>query len=498
MAMIDIDAILRFGSALKLSLALSAFLTLGSCASERLGNLDEAVDLTGYDQGTPTTDTASSDTLHGDAQRFLQGRDIQAQWWELFESDGLNALVSTALENNAELQAAEANLLQAQESFSARTGNRLPRVDLLAGVERRQFSGASFGQPDFPSSLFSLYNASIDVSYDFDFFGRTSYALEALAAQVEYERFRREATYISLTANVIAYAVQAASLQEQIAVIESMAEGERERLALMQQDLALGALSRAVVVAQEANLAELMASLPPLRRELATAHSQLAVLTGQMPDNDVSGTFTLAEFELPREIPLSLASDLLQQRPDIRMSGALLLAANAELGVAEANLLPQITLTGSYGGLTSSASDLLSSDSVLWNIGAGLTQPLFRGGALGHEKEAAVAGLESAAAQYRHTVLEAFQDVALSLQVLQFDADTLAAQSAAEQAAATNLELVEQQFEIGAVDYISLLDAQRQYQRSRIALVQSQATRITDTAALFHALGGGWWNLDNP
>ncbi len=476
----------------------SVVMALSACTSGPTAGIPANPEVSNYSHGELLTDTVSSNTLNGGSQVFLPEETLQAQWWELFASEELNTLVDKALAANTELQAAEASLRQAQELLRARRGSRLPAVNLGTGVERRLFAGASFGQPDFPNTLFSLYSASIDVSYEFDFFGRTSHALEAMVAQTEYERFRREATYISLTANVIAYAVQEASLREQIRATELIAQGERERLALMQQDFELGALSRATLVAQQAALAELEAGLPPLKYELANTRNQLSVLTGQLPGSTLTETFTLADFQLPREIPVNLPSDLLQQRPDIKMSEALLLAATADLGVASANLLPRITLSGSYGTLNSQASDVFSADSILWNIGAGLSQPLFRGGALRHEEQAAIASVDRASAQYRSTVLDAFADVSGSLQALQFNAETLAARAAAEQSATENLALAEQQFDLGAISVIALLDAQRQQHRSRIALVQAQAARLTDTAALFHALGGGWWNRPAP
>lgn len=473
-----------------------AVIALTSCAVGPDYSSPTAPDVSGYVSETLPPQTVAVDTLMGDSQVFVMDKDIPAQWWELFKSEPLNNLIVKALENNPDLQVAEAALLQAQENLFARNGSRYPAVDIQTGVRRERFSGASFGQPNAPTTLFSLYSASVDVSYDLDLFGNTARALEGLAARVESEKYRREAAYLALTTNVVSFAIQEASLREQIGETELIVEAEQQRLDLLREDFALGAVSRSTVIAQDANLAEILATLPPLKKELAYTRNQLSVLAGQFPSDELAEEFTLSSLHLPKELPVSLPSSLVQQRPDIRVSEALLHAANADVGVATANMFPQITLTGSYGGLSTDASDVFSPESVIWNIGAGLTQPIFRGGQLKHEKQAAIAGLEKAAAQYRSTVLKAFQNVANSLQALQYDAETLSAQSASEKAALENLQLTEQQLELGAVDYITLLDAQRQYHRAKIALIQSQAARINDTAVLFQALGGGWWNRE--
>lgn len=479
--------------ALKTILAMLVLLAASSCALGPDFSVPEAPDVQGYTTEALPDQTASADVPMGDAQVFVRDQDIPAQWWELFGSEALNQLIVMALEANPDLQEAEAALVRAQENLYANRGSLYPAIDGNLGVDKQRFSYASFGQPEIPPTTFTLYNASVDVAYDVDIFGKTSRRLESLAARVEGERFKREAVYIALTANVVSYAVQAASLQAQIEQTEAIVKGEQRRLAMLQKDLEIGAVAQSTVLTQQINLAELLITLPELKKQLAVVRNQLAVLLGQVPGAAKIESIALSDLHLPQEIPVSLPSDLVQQRPDIRISQALLHAASAEVGVATANMFPQFTIAGSYGGLAFDFSDVFSSDSLVWNIGAGLTQPLFRAGQLKHAKKSAVAGFEQAAAQYRSTVLKAFQNVADSLHALQYDAEKLAAQSSAESAASENLKMAEQRLEIGAISDMALLDAQRSHHHSKIALIQSQAIRLTDTAALFQALGGGWW-----
>jgi len=247
------------------------------------------------------------------------------------------------------------------------------------------------------------------------------------------------------------------------------------------------------VLAQSTQVAQFRATLPPLERELARTRHELAVLAGRFPSDAALPEFELDALTLPQDVPISLPSSLVRQRPDIRASEALWHRASAEVGVATANLYPQITLSGAFGSQTTQFANLLGGPSV-WSIGAALLQPLFHGGALTAQRRAAIAAYDQAGAQYRETVLKAFQEVADTLRALETDARTLQAQAEAERLAAATLNLTQRQLQLGAVNYLALLVAQRQYELARIALVQAQATRYADTAALFQALGGGWWN----
>ncbi|HTZ77828.1 MAG TPA: efflux transporter outer membrane subunit [Stellaceae bacterium] len=435
--------------------------------------------------------TTASPGQGGEAQHFVQNMDIPGQWWTLFHSAPLNALIDQALKTNPNLQAAQAALRQAQENVAAARGPLFPQVDAQYNVAREKISGASFGQAG-SNPIFTLSTAQVSVSYLVDIWGGTRRQIESAEALAEEQEYQLEATYLTLTSNVVTAAVQEASLRAQIAATEDIISAETQQLNLLQRQFDLGGASKAAVLAQAATLAQAKAGLPVLQKQLAQQRNLLAVLAGRFPSDEPSEKFELASMQLPQNLPLSLPSKLVEQRPDIRAAEAAMHSASAEIGVATANMLPQITLTGAFG-VEGSGVDFNPSTGV-WSLGAGLLQPIFRGGTLLHEKRAAVAAYDQTAAQYRGTVLTAFQNVADALRALQSDADALNAQVAAEQAAADSLDLSEKQFQLGAISYTSLLDAERTYLQARVSRVQAQAARYADTAALFQALGGGWWN----
>lgn len=437
--------------------------------------------------------TASAPGLAGEAQSVVPERDIPAQWWELFHSEALNVLIRQALETNPDLQAAEAALRGARENTLAGEGAYFPSVDAKLGAARQQGNGATSGVTT-NASIFTLYNASVGVSYTLDVFGGVRRQVEALSAQEEYQRFQLEGAYLSLTANLVTAAVQEASLRAQVEATRQILESQAKQLEIVQRQFELGSVAKTDVLAQQTQLAQTRATLPPLEKQLSRTRNQLAVLAGRFPSQGAGARFELADLKLPQELPLSLPSKLVEQRPDVRAQEALLHKASAEIGVATANMLPQFTLTAAYGSAALSGGALFTGPAAVWSAGASLLQPIFHGGELTHRRRAAVAAYEQAEAQYRSTVLKAFQDVADVLQALERDAEALQAQSEAEEAAAASLELSRRQFEVGAASFLTLLNAERAYQTTRIALVQAQATRHADTAALFQALGGGWWN----
>ncbi len=443
-------------------------------------------------------ETTSADIAGGAPQKFVAGADIPGQWWTLFHSESLNKLVEQSLKGNPDLEAAQASLRQAKENYYASEGALFPAVDAGAGVTRQKFSLASSGVSGGASSIFTLYNASVSVSYLLDIWGGTRREIEAAEAGADYAQFQLEASYLSLTSNVVTGAIQDASLRAQIAATNDIIKAQSQELGVLQQQFNLGAVSLADVFSQQAALAQTKASLPMLQRELAAEDNHLSILLGRLPSEKAAGEFDLASLTLPQDLPISLPSKLVEQRPDIRASEALLHQASAEVGVATAALLPQVPLSASYGGQALKASDLFSTSAVTWSLGASILQTIFHGGALWHQRGAAEAALDKAKAQYRSTVLAAFEDVANSLRALQADADALNADLEAERAAAGRLRLTHEQFQAGAVGYLSVLDAERTYQQARITLVQAQAARYADTAALFHALGGGWWNQPAP
>ena len=437
--------------------------------------------------------TASADTAAGASQRYVPGGEIPADWWELFHSEALDRLVRMALADSPTLDAARAALVQAQENLNAQYSVLYPSVDAVAGVTREQVTGASQGQPKAPPSMFTLYNASVNVSYAIDVAGGARRELEALLSQIDYQRLQLEAAHLSLAGNVVTAAVQEASLRAQIGATRQVAEAQAKILGVVEQQFALGAVSRAEVLAQRAQLAQLRATLPPLQKALAQTRNALAALAGRFPDGAGLPESELAQMQLPQELPLSLPSELARQRPDIRAAEALLHQASAAIGVAEAAKYPRLTLTASYGSNALRAASLFGSSAEAWSLGAGLLQPIFRAGALEAQRREAVAAYDQALAQYRQTVIGALHNVADVLEALDSDALTLKAQAEADASAEESLELVRQQFGLGAANYLALLNAERQAQQAKIGLVQAQAARFADTAALYQALGGGWW-----
>ncbi len=442
---------------------------------------------------------------HGGAsQQFIQAKAISAEWWRLFHSPKIDKLICRGIANSPNLTAAKATLQEAQENLNAGIGNGLyPNIGAQVTAQRGSNTGffsssngtSSVATSGIPSSVFNLFNASLNASYLLDFFGGIRRQIQGLKAQVEYQYYELRAAYLSLTSNIVTTAISIASLHKQICVTKQLIREQAEQLVIIKKQFDLGGVSKIDVVAQQTQLAQTKATLPPLEKSWAQTRHLLAILVGAFPSQRcVIPSLDLDELHLPTTLPLSVPSALVRQRPDIRAAEALWEAANAQVGVATANLYPQITINGSWGKSNTVGSKVFGSQSNLWNIGAGIFQPLFRGGALLAERRAAVAAYDAAAAQYRETVLQAFKNVADTLRAIEADAREMRAQKQAETAAYTNLFLVKQQFHLGGVSYLSLLDAQRQYQQTRISLVQAEASRYADTAALFQALGGGWWN----
>jgi len=440
----------------------------------------------------PTTTAAATGTDVGNtgiAQHIVYGQELPAQWWALFHSESLDQLIRSALQQNPTLASAQASLRQAKENFNAETGSlQYPNVNGQLGAtrERAQLYNAT------PSD-FNLYNASVNVSYTVDVFGASRRQLESLMAAVDYQQFELEAAYQMLVSNVVTTAIKEASLRAQLQATQSVLEAQQKQLDIIEKQLALGAVTRSVKLTQSTLVAQTQAQMAPLEKSLAQTRHQLAVYVGKLPSESGLPEFQLDSLQLPQDLPVSLPSALVRQRPDIRASEALLHEASAQLGVATANQYPQINLTGSFavervqlGGLGAS--------STLWSLGAGLTQSIFDGGSLSAKRRAAEAAYDQTEAQYRWTVLTAFQNVADNLRAIDADATTLKDQANAESLAKESLEISQHQYQLGGINYLTLLDAERSYQQAYINLVVAQSARLTDTAALFVSLGGGWWN----
>lgn len=441
----------------------------------------------------PTKTTSTKGTAAGNAQYFRAGKDIPAAWWYLFRSQSLNTLIAQGLKNSPTLDAASAAIRQARENFNAAVGTGLfPNISTQMGFNRERFSNNQFGVEG--GDLFNLYNASVNVSYNLDVFGGAYREREGLLAQVDHEQFLWEAARLTLTTNIVTTAISEASLRAQIDATNELIHSQENQLGIVRKQFELGAVSQADVLTQQTQLAQTRATLPPLEKNLDQFRNALAVLVGELPSEARLPVFHLDNLTLPSQLPISLPSRLVQQRPDVRAAEASLHAASAQIGVAVANRLPQFNLTGSYGSTSNESRGLFGPGSGIWSIGGTLAQPIFQGGALLAKQNAAIAAYDQAAAQYKETVLTAFQNVADALQAIQIDARALKTQAEAEKVARDAFALVQQQYRLGAVSYIARLDAERQYQQARIARIQAQAARYADTAALFQALGGGWWN----
>ncbi len=472
-------------------LAIGAALLAG-CAVGPNFHSPAAPQADGYVRGGLPKATNSAEQAGGEAQRYVAGLDIPGQWWTLFRSKDLNALIDRALRHSPTLAAAQAALMQANENLAAQQGHYFPSISASVGAQRQRASGAAFGNPR--PILYTLNNALVNVSYTLDAFGGVRRQVEALRAEREYQRFLLEASYLSLTANIVTAAVTQASLAEQLTATEAIVVSQRSQLEIVRRRVAAGGASGADILTQQAALDATLAQLPQLKNLLAQEGNQLAALTGALPADFTAADFKLDSISLPRDLPVSLPSKLVEQRPDVRAYAALLHEATARVGVATANLLPQITLSGNYGGEAVKFADIFSPASTVWSLAASLTQPIFEGGQLRHQRLAAIAAAQEAAANYRATVLTAFQNVSDALLALQADADAFAAEASAEQSAAASLAIVQAQYRSGAAGYPQVLLAQQSYQGAAIALVKARAQRYTDTAALFQALGGGWWN----
>jgi NodT family efflux transporter outer membrane factor (OMF) lipoprotein len=472
--------------------------TLATCGGEPV----RPPEIPAVEQYTATPvspQTASADVPGGQAQQFSPGKDIPEQWWTLFRSPSLDHLVRDALDNSPTLAKAGAKLRQAQEDLSARTGaTQYPKVDAKLSANRVDVKPQSLGVQALPVAMpLNLYLASVSVSYSLDLFGSTRRELDALRAETDFQRYELQAARLMLAGNVVTAAIREASLREQIAGTEEMIEIQSRQLAIAERLEQIGGAARADIVAQRLELAQTRAALPDLQRQLEQLRHRLAVYTGRPPSAAGLPEFRLSELQLPSELPLSLPSELARQRPDIRAAEALLVQAAARVGVATANLYPQITLTATGGSLASSGGDLLSSGTGFYLLGASLAQPIFRGGELQAKRRSAIAAYEQAGAAYQEAVLQGFQNVADTLRALESDAVKLRERADATVQARTYHDIVSSRYSAGGVSFLALLDAQRKLRGARIDQTQAIADRYADSAALLQALGGGWWKEPN-
>jgi NodT family efflux transporter outer membrane factor (OMF) lipoprotein len=451
-------------------------------------------DVAGYIPTPISTTSSTPNVAGGEAQHIVEGKDIPGEWWILFHSKPLNDLIERSLKANPNLKAAQAALIVARENVLAQRGFYFPSIGGGASVVRAKSSNDLSPVTNSSALNYSLYTPQVSVSFVPDVFGLNRRTVESVRAQEQQARFALAATHITLSSNVAAAAIEEASLRGQIDATRELITINTDMLKILWEQFKKGYASELEVAAQESQLAQVTATLPPLLKQLAQQRDMLATLSGGFPEQDLPEKFELSSLQLPRELPLSLPSQLVEQRPDVRQAEENLHAASAQIGIAIANRLPSFALTPDAGSTAVALGQLFSSGNGFWDLGAGLTQPIFQGGTLLHRERAARAAFTQAAEQYRSTVLTAFQNVADTLHALQQDADALNSAAAARTAARVTLDLAQSQYKAGYASYLALLSAEQTYQLAVINLVQAQANRYANTAALFQALGGGWWN----
>jgi NodT family efflux transporter outer membrane factor (OMF) lipoprotein len=497
-----------------LLVAIGAAMT-GSCAVGPRWHAPRAPTDAGYAPAPMRATTASAPVHGGEAQQLIAGRDIPFEWWELFQSSALNSLIEKAFKANPTIAAARASLRQAQELVYAQQGFFYPSVGTTFQAERHKVSGntnssSTIGvqgngvnllpavedpnhEPHNLPSYYTFYTAELTVGFVPDVLGGNRRQVESLAAQKDAQRFALEATYITLASNVVAAAIQEASLRAQIQATRQIIAADERALRILRDQFKLGFAMRIDVAAQEAAVAQIETTLPPLQKQLEQTRDLIRALVGDLP-NGPDETFKLDSLQLPPELPVTLPAKLIEQRPDVRAAEAQLHAANAQVGVAMAAMLPQFSIGGEYGGNATQITQMFSAGGPFWSLYGNVTQPLFEGGTLLHQERAAKQALKQAAAEYQIAVITAYQNVADTLHLSLSDADALAADVDAEASAKMTYDLTRRQAEIGYVDTLTLISAETAYQQTLLTRVQAQATRYGDTVSLFQALGGGWWN----
>jgi NodT family efflux transporter outer membrane factor (OMF) lipoprotein len=445
-----------------------------------------APDVAAYTDHPLAATAAAPGVQDGQAQRFVSGADIPGDWWTLFHSSEMNQLITLALANNHDLKAAQAALAAAKETVLAQKGAYYPSVGAGLSATRQRQSGALAPTPISNAFTYSLFTPEVAVTYTPDVFGLNRRTVESVQAQAQAARYQMVAAHLTLTSNVALAAIQCAALQTQIDATRQLIDINSKIIGTLKYQSSKGYVGGLDVAAHQAQLAQVTATLPPLEKQLAQEHDLLAALTGRYPGQAAIPALELSNLTLPADLPVSLPSKLVAQRPDVLQAEANLHAASAQVGIAAANRLPNVQLTAGIGSTALALGGVFGPQSGFWSLGAALTQPIFDGGQLKHQEAAAKAA-------YVESVLNAFQNVADSLTAIEQDAKALKSAADAEQAAQVTLDLSQRQWRAGYAGYLSVLNAEQAYQNARITLVQAQASRFSDTAALFQALGGGWW-----
>ncbi|MFP3795746.1 efflux transporter outer membrane subunit [Paraburkholderia sp. SIMBA_027] len=477
------------------SLVLASSFVLAACSVGPDFHAPAAPDTPTYTREALPSATASAPGTGGAPQTFASADHAPRAWWTQFGSPALDALVDEALRASPTLESARAKLVEARENYNAQAGATLfPSIDAKLSGTRQKIDLAAFGITQVPNpGPFTLYDASVSISYVFDIFGANRRALEATLAQVNYQEYELQAAQLSVAGNVVAAALRRASLRSQIDTTQQLIDAQTRQLAIIEARLAAGGVARLDVHSQRTLLAQTRATLPPLTTQLAQTDHQLAILLGAPPSSDAyvqaRDALTLDALHLPDTVALTLPATLARERPDIRASEALLHQASANIGVATANLFPQISLSASVGSERTRVADVIGGLNI-WNVGLGLTQPIFHGGELRAKRRASQAAYDAAFADYRQTVLLALQQVADTLHALQDDALELQARDTAAREAQASADIARARYAAGGVSEFDLVDAQRQALQTALDRTRAQATRLADTAALYQSLGG--------
>ncbi len=471
---------------------------LASCAVGPDFKSPAAPQVGGYTKESLVSRTSSTDAPTGLSQRLLQGRDVSQEWWRTFRSPALNALIAQSLNNNPTLQSAIASLRAANQAVYAQQGHFFPFVTANFNPTRQLTAGPISPVLSSAANPFNLVTAQVAVSYTFDIWGLNRRTVEELRAMADNQRFQVEASYLTLAANVAVAAINEASLRGQIDATHQLIAINTKMLDILQRQLKEGYANRNDVALQEAALAQVKATLPPLRKALQVQRDALAALIGVYPSQEPRETFKLADLHLPEDLPVSLPAQLVEQRPNVRAAQEQLHAASAAIGVATANILPNVTIGANAGYAGTALPGLFSAPNLFWELAGNATQTAFDGGILLHELQQSKDTYHAAAWSYKGTVLGAVQNVADALRAVENDADALKAARDFERAAKISFDLAQQQMQTGYANILILLTAQQTYLQAVIAVVQARAARLNDTAALYQALGGGWWNRTAP
>jgi len=433
----------------------------------------------------------------GLAPRTVWGGDIGGSWWKSFRSPSLNRLIDDALTNSPTLESAEAALRLAQTQIAIQRASLFPVIGVSALASRQKESNTLAPPLDNGSFTYSLNTGQLSIAFVPDIWGGTRRQIESAQAETLGAAFQREAVYTSLVSNVALAAIMEGSLRGQITATRSIIGTQSQLLEILRRQFSSGQIGRPDVVAQETAVAQARLLLPPLERALAQQRNLIAALTGRMPDERINAIFTLGSFRLPSKIPLRMPADLIRSRPDVRIAEEHLRSTNAQIGVAVANRLPQIALTANAGSSAQAMAQLFSPGFGVWNIAGNLSQTVFDAGRLAALQRGAEFATDQAAAQYKTVVLQAFQNVADTLRALQSDERAVYAAIAAERSASLGIRLLRQQVEAGQISLPLLLAAQQAHLQTSLARIQAEGQRLSNTVALFQALGGGWWNRPN-